>query len=371
MIEGTCDVRFARVREAFRENFSQHAEVGAAVAVHAGGRVVVDLWGGHCDAARTRPWREHTLVDVFSVGKGIATLIVLDAVSRGELELDAPVVRYWPKFGAADKSAITLRQVLAHRAGVPAIREPLPRGAGVDAQRMARALEQQEPWWQPGETHGYHVNTFGYLLNELLRRVSGDTIGRRIARELRASLGADMYLGLPESEFARTAEFQFAEWTPPDPAGLSELQLMRRNAYANPIDLSGAGTVNSSGWRQAEIPSANLHATARGVARVYAALVAGELLPASLLRDATIEHAQGVDRVLDRPSRFGLGFQLTQPERPLGPNATAFGHFGAGGSLGFCDPEAGIAFGYVMNAMGARWQNPRNRALVDSVYASL
>ncbi|HKP58536.1 MAG TPA: serine hydrolase domain-containing protein [Polyangiales bacterium] len=275
MIEGTCDVRFARVRDAFRSNFTQHAEIGAAVAVYVAGRLVVNLWGGHCDPARTRAWHQHTLVDVFSVGKGIATLIVLDAVTRGELALDAAIARYWPEFGTAGKGGITLRHVLAHRAGLPAIREPLPAGAGLDPLRMARALEQQEPWWQPGEAHGYHVNTFG------------------------------------------------------------------------------------------------LHASACGVARVYAGLIEGDLLPASLLHDATREHAQGIDRVLDRPSRFGLGFQLTQPERPLGPNAGAFGHFGAGGSLGFCDPEAGIGFGYVMNDMGSRWQNPRNRALIDSLYASL
>lgn len=140
---------------------------------------------------------------------------------------------------------------------------------------------------------------------------------------------------------------------------------MRRNAYANPIDLSGAGTVNGSQWRQAEIPSANLHAT------VYAALGGGQLLAPELVNEASTEHSNGVDRVLDRPSRFGLGFQLTQPERPRGPNAGPFGHFGAGGSLGFCDREARIGFGYVMNAMGPRWQNPRNRALVDSVYACL
>jgi CubicO group peptidase (beta-lactamase class C family) len=194
-------------------------------------------------------------------------------------------------------------------------------------------------------------------------------------------LGADVHIGLPPSEHGRVAEFWFsgqAPWPEEEPAGLTEAQLMEANAYSNPSGLSGlGGVVNTEAWRRAEIPSTNGHGTARGVARVYSALAAGgavdgvRVVDEGALAAAVVEQVYGEDLVLHRPSRFGLGFQLTQAERPLGPGSRAFGHFGAGGSLGFCDPDAGLGFGYVMNAMGPRWQNPRNRALVDAVYAAL
>jgi CubicO group peptidase (beta-lactamase class C family) len=318
-------------------------------------------------------------VNVFSVGKGIAMLGVLACVERGQLDLDAPIARYWPRFANGGKGAISARQVLSHRAGLPAIRAPLPPGAALDWPRMIAALEEQAPWWEPGSAHGYHVNTFGYLIGEVIRRVSGRTLGALLAERVAQPLEADVHLGLPEREHPRVAEFAFpnlaseAEST----VQLSDEQLMRRNAYRNPPDLSGAGIINSSAWRLAELASTNMHASARGVARIYAALAAGgvfdgqRIASASLLAEARQEHSSGIDRVLDRPSRFALGYQLTQPERPLGPNATTFGHFGAGGSLGLCDPEAEIGFGYVMNELGPRWQNPRNRALLDSVYSCL
>jgi CubicO group peptidase (beta-lactamase class C family) len=377
-IAGVCDQRFAPVGAAFRRNFEERGEIGAAVTVYVGGRKVVDLYGGWASAERTRAWSEDMLVNVFSVGKAIAVLGVLACIERGWLDLDWPIARYWPEFAQADKGAITLRQLLAHRAGLPAIREPMPLGAALDVPRMLAALEQQTPWWTPGSAHGYHVNTFGYLVGECVRRVSGRTLGALLAEQICGPLQADLYLGLPESEHGRVAEFAF----PSHPQTSKNEQatpgeLMRRNAYANPPDVSGAGSVNTRAWRLAELPSTNMHASARGVARIYAALAAGGSLAGQrianreLLREATREHSHGLDLVLERPSRFALGFQLTQPERPLGPNAGAFGHHGAGGSLGFCDPEAELGFGYVMNDLGPRWQNPRNRALIDSVYACL
>ena len=290
---------------------------------------------------------------------------------QGRIDPDGAVARFWPEFAAAGKEAVTVAQVLSHEAGLPAVRRRLPPGAMFDHEVMATALAAQEPWWEPGTAHGYHVNTFGFLVGELVRRVTGRTLGAVIAEDVAGPFEADIHLGLPASEDHRVAEFL---WTGPtfdeaEPAGLEEHALMVHNAYANPGGLSGMGVVNTRAWRAAEIPSTNMHASARGVGRFYETLAAGRLVgPAAL---AVRERVNGEDLVLGRPSRFGLGFQLTQPERPLGPNAGAFGHFGAGGSLGFCDPEAGLAFGYVMNAMGARWQNPRNRALIDAVYRSL
>ena len=377
-IEGVCDRRFAAVRDAFASNFVERGEVGAAVAVSIAGRVVVDLWGGWADARRRRPWRRETLVDFFSVGKAFSAVCTHRLVERGLVDLDAPIVRYWPEFGAAGKEDITLRQVLSHRAGLPALRDPLPEGAMLDWATMIRALERQAPWWPPGTAHGYHVNTFGYLVGEVVRRTTGRTLGSFLRTEVTGPLGADVHIGLPASEHGRAAEFLWPAAPPaPDRAALTDDELMKWNVYWNPPGLSGAGWVNTAAWRAAEIPSTNGHGTARGVARVYAALARGgaidgvRVLAAPVLRSAVAEHSYGLDRVLERPSRFALGFQLTQPERPLGPNAGAFGHFGAGGSLGFCDPEADLAFGYVMNDMGPRWQNPRNRALVDAVYTGL
>jgi CubicO group peptidase (beta-lactamase class C family) len=211
-----------------------------------------------------------------------------------------------------------------------------------------------------------------------VRTTNNQTLGQLLAERICGPLAADVYLGLPEAQHARAVEFAFpAGEIPTPPLNMSDAERMRWNAYSNPPDVSGRGVINTAAWRSAELASTNMHASARGVARLYAALARGGALDGvriadpQLLAEATREHSVGVDYVLERPSRFALGFQLTQPERPLGPNAGAFGHHGAGGSLGFCDPEAGLGFGYVMNTLGPRWQNPRNRALIDAVYASL
>ncbi|HYM56309.1 MAG TPA: serine hydrolase domain-containing protein [Solirubrobacteraceae bacterium] len=364
------------MREALRENLEQRDELGAAVAVILEGRPVVDLWCGWADAERTRPWRQDTLVNVFSVGKALAGLCVLMLVSRGLLELDEPVSRSWPQFAAAGKEQTTVRQLLSHQAGLAAIVRELPEGALYDWDLVTGALAEQAPWWEPGTGHGYHVHTFGFLLGELVRRVAGETIGSFLRREIAGPLGAEVGFGLPARERARRAEYVFEDilvasaergWRSAPDAGL------RERAYLNPPGATGLGTVNTVAWQDAELPSANLHADARGVARVYAALMSEtqSLLDRDLLAQARTEASAGEDLVLGRPSRFGLGFQLTQPERPLGPNAGGFGHFGAGGSLGFADPQARLAFAYVMNRGGPQWQDPRNRALIDAVYEAL
>ena len=366
------------MRRAFVANFAEHGEIGAAVAVMVDGRPVVDLWGGYADAARRIPWRRDTLVNVFSVGKALATVCVLRLVDRGRLALDAAVGRLWPEFAAAGKGTITVRQLLCHRAGLPAIRAPLAPEAIFTWETMTTALAREAPWWPPGTRHGYHVNTFGFLVGEVVRRTAGRTLGRVLRDEIAGPLGADVHIGLLPDAEARTAEFVWPPEMAPEivaasASGDDEARLMIRHTYVNPPGLSGYGVVNTTRWRRAEMPSTNAHATARGIARVYAALAAGgaPLLARATLAEATTEHAAGLDAVLGRPSRFGLGFQLPLPDRPLGPNPGVFGHFGAGGSLGFADPEAHVAFAYVMNRMGPRWYNPTTRRLVDAVYASL
>jgi CubicO group peptidase (beta-lactamase class C family) len=424
-IHGRCDTRFAPVRKALADNFRRHGEVGAAVAITLAGRPVVDLWAGWTDAARTRPWREDTLVNVFSVGKPMAALCVLMLAERGAIALDAPVARWWPEFAAAGKDAITVRMLLAHRAGLPAVREPLPALAMYDRERMAAALATEAPWWEPGRRHGYHVNTFGFLVGELVRRVSGERIGAFFRRAVAAPLAADFHFGLAPADEARVAEHLLPDFDervvahvlasdPPaaERAGRGESggdshaagaasgtgpghatagsadddaidgdgaarRLLVRHVYFNPPGLSGFGTVNTRAWRAAEMPSTNGHATARAVARIYGALACGgaldgvRVVQAGTLAEATAEASAGRDAVLRRTTRFGLGFQLNRAERPLGPSPRSFGHFGVGGALGFADPDARLGFAYAMNLPGPRWQDPRNRALVDALYASL
>ena len=376
MIEGYCDARFAGVREEFARNFTERVERGGAVSIWHDGRVVVDLWGGWSDVARTAPWTQGTIVNFFSVSKALCAIACMRLVDQGRLDLSAPVTRYWPQFAQNGKEAITVRQLLSHQAGLPAIRKPLPDGAALDWTTMVEALAEQAPWWAPGSAHGYHVNSFGFLAGELVRRIDGRSIGTLLREDVAGPLGADIHIGLPPAEHHRVSEFQWPG-NPAKPEITNDAELMHWNTYWNPPGFSGSHWVNHPRWREAEVPSTNGHGNARGITRVYAALANGgevdgiRILSRDAIAAATTEQVNGYDLINNRPSRFGIGFQLTQPERPLGPNLGSFGHFGAGGSLGYCDPEARIAFAYVTNDMGPRWQNPRNRALLDAVYASL
>jgi CubicO group peptidase (beta-lactamase class C family) len=383
---GWCDASFSAVRDAFAANFAERGETGAAACLAVYGTVVADLWGGWAAREPDRPWQQDTLVNVFSVGKGLIAACVARLIGQDRLDADARVARYWPEFGAAGKTAVTLRQLLSHQAGLPALRAPMPDGSVLDWPVMVGALAAEPPWWPPGSGHGYHPNTFGFLAGEIIGRVTGMTVGTMLRREIAGPLGADVHIGLPAAQHRRVAEFTWpwdsgqAGPVRPEALGAGQdpgEQRMIFNAYFNPADLSGAGVVNTAAWRAAEVPSANAHATAAGIARVYAALGGGgavdgvRVVDSGALAAAVAEQVYGDDLVLRRPSRFGLGFQLTQPERPLGPGPRAFGHFGAGGSVGLCDPDAGVAFGYVTSQMGPRWQNPRNRALIDAVFSCL
>lgn len=376
LIDGVCDARFRKVREEFTENFKSRHERGGAVAVWHDGQLVVDLWGGWSDLAREVPWGRDTILNVFSVSKALCAIAVMRLVDQGLLDLDRAVGDYWPEFEQGGKGDVTVRQLMSHQAGLPAIRKPLPEAAALEWDVITGALAEQEPWWKPGSAHGYHVNTFGFLAGELVRRVSGRTIGTLVREDVAEPLGADIHIGLPRAEHYRVSDFRWPG-NPVKPAIDTDNALMRWNTYWNPKGFSGFHWVNTARWREAEVPSTNGHGNARGIARVYAALADGgtidgvRILSGEALVQATTEQVNGPDIINQRPSRFGIGFQLTQPDRPLGPHSGAFGHFGAGGSLGFCDPEARIAFGYVTNDMGPRWQSPRNRALIEAVYDSL
>lgn len=280
-----------------------------------------------------------------------------------------------------------MRHLLTHQAALPAVARALPPGALSQWDVMTEALAAQAPWWEPGAGHGYHVNTQGFLVGEVVRRVTGRTLGAYLRENIADPAGVDFFFGFGPELDGRCAELLPAVATPEseelrrrlsvDPSTLSGLPLMRVNAYRNPPGVSGNDVVNTRSWRAAEVPSTNGHGSARAVARLYSALAGdGELDGVHVLLPATVARviepqADGMDIVLQRPTRFGLGFQLTMPERPLGPSPRAFGHFGAGGSLGFADPDARLAFGYAMNQGRGGWQHKHVRHLMDLVYAAL
>lgn len=386
MIGGACDPRFAPVREEFERNFADRGEVGAALAVTVGGRTVVDLWGGVAESARDRPWRDDSIVMVHSSTKGATALCAHVLASRGRLDLDAPVARVWPEFAAEGKERISVRTLLNHRAGLPAIRERLAPEVMFDWEAMCTALARTAPWWPPGAAHGYHALTFGWLVGEVVRRVAGKSLGRFFRDEIAGPLGLDFWIGLPEA-----AEPRVARLVPPPPATesdpfgrrLLEPGSITRLAFLNPPTLFLATPALQRPIRAAEIPAANGFATARGLAGMYTPLALGghagaiELVDRDTLARMSAVESDGDDRVLAARTRFASGFMKTMCERPsacarLGPNDAAFGHVGAGGSLGMADPVAGVALGYVMNRMGPGiLLNERGQSLVDAVYRCL
>ncbi|MEE8397539.1 MAG: serine hydrolase domain-containing protein [Desulfobacterales bacterium] len=378
-IHGYCDAAFERVRDVFEANFSSQDELGAACAVYVDGTKVVDLWGGHTDPDRSEAWQEDTLVGFYSVGKPLAALCALQLIDSGDLELDLPVCRWWPEFSANGKAKVTLRQLLCHQGGLPAVRKRLPEGAMLDWQLMVQALAEETPWYPPGSRHIYHTNTYGFLVGELVCRISGKTFGDYFDEKISGPLAADVFFGLSAADLPRVARIV---WHPsgdaPDPdildKPMDEAERLVAHSYFNPSGFSSLGVMNTPEWRMATIPSTNGHGTARGIAKIYHILAQGgafgknRLISKDLLAQATQVQSEGPCPVLQRDVSFGLGFQITRPDRRFGPNSRSFGHFGTGGSLGFADPDARLGFGYVMNDIIPRWQNPRNRALVDAVY---
>jgi CubicO group peptidase (beta-lactamase class C family) len=375
-ISGDCDAKFTRVKEAFAANFDDHQEIGAAVSAFVDGRRVVDLWGGWLDETRAKPWDRDTLVNVFSVGKGMLATLIAILVEEGSLDYDVAVSTYWPEFEQQGKGHVTLRELVSHQAGVPGIRAPLTNEDLFDWGHMTGALAAEAPWWEPASDHGYHVNTLGFLAGEVIRRQSGKSVRELFQEHIAGPIDARFYFGAPNNVGTTIADFVFPNINL-EPQLLTDGSPWGALVYANPPGMSGIGIVNTSQWRVALHPSTNGHSNARSLAKIYNVLAHDgsfgnvHLLRPESLRHATSEVVVGDDLVLQRPSRFGCGFQLTQIERPIGPNEHTFGHFGAGGSLGFADPEACVSFGYTMNRFGHRWQDPRNKALIAALYESL
>jgi CubicO group peptidase (beta-lactamase class C family) len=392
IVQGDCHPRFAAVRDEFERNFRERGELGAAVCVTLDGETVVDLWGGFTDRHQTRPWQPVTLTLVWSCTKGAVALCAHVLVTRGLLDLDAPVAHYWPEFAQNGKGDITTRLLLTHQAGLPAIRHPLQPGELYDWRRITDLLAAAEPFWPPGTRQGYHATTFGHLVGEVVRRVSGKELAEFYRDEIAGPLGLDFHLGLPEADEPRVAPTVRADPVPPgetpwrfltqagaDPQGVQAL--IMKNHGRQP------GDQDSRTAHAAVLPSQGGLASAHGLAGLYTPLALGGTFRGVRLVDeetlavlGAVGSASAVDAVLLVGLRFGLGFMKSSDNRrgPAGArdslilSEAAFGHAGMGGSLGFADPTARLAFGYVMNKQGRGvLLNERGQGLVDAVYRSL
>lgn len=383
-IQGTVEDGFGAVADAFAQNFAQRGELGAAFALYVDGRPQVDIWAGIADKASERPWTDETLQLVFSTTKGAAAVCVARLVEAGLVSYDDPVCAHWPEFAANGKESVTVGQMMSHQAGVPYVDEPLSFDQIMDVAPVVDALARQAPVWTPGTAHGYHALTYGWLAGELVRRVDGRTLGQYFADDVAAPLGLEFWIGLPASEEIRVSTLESAP-PPTDP-----------EAFALMMQVMGPGTMgfkaltmngslialdprqnhfNTRAVHATEMPAANGITTARSLARMYAATI-GEVDGVRLVTDDTVdrmraEAVDGPDNCLVVPSRFGMGFMLDGELTPmLGPGS--FGHAGAGGSLGYADPESGVAYGYVMNQMQSGIAgDPRTVALTDAVRACL
>ncbi|MFD1150090.1 serine hydrolase domain-containing protein [Saccharothrix hoggarensis] len=383
-VEGTCADEFAEVRAEFERNFAERGEVGGGVHVTVDGETVVDLWGGD---AGGRPWTEDTITHVWSCTKGATALCAHVLASRGELDLDAPVVRYWPEYGQNGKDGTLVRHLLAHQAGLPAVREPVPPGGMFDWELMTDLLARQEPFWAPGTRHGYHALTFGYLIGEVVRRVAGASLAEFFEKEVSGPLGLDFWLSLPEDLEPLVAPTIPAERGEAVPTMYLAAVTRRESMQALLVANSG-GYVAASNTREAhaaQYGAVGGMSNARGLAQMYRPLaLGGEYNGVRLVDEARVPVMSavvtaGFDAMLLAPSRFSAGFMksvdnhyLPAADRGVVLSEDAFGHSGMGGSLGFAAPASRLSFGYVMTKMGPGvGVNERGQSLVDAVYRAL
>jgi CubicO group peptidase (beta-lactamase class C family) len=393
-IGGTVAPGFEGVREAFARNFAEHGEVGAGFSLVHDGRTVVDLWGGVADAATGAPYTDDTLQLVFSTTKGATAICANLLAQRGELDVEAPVTEYWPEFGQAGKGETPVRWLLGHRAGLPYVNDSIELAECLAWDPAVEALAAMEPLWEPGTAHGYHAVTYGWLVGEVVRRVSGRSLGRFFADEVAGPLGLEFWIGLPAEQEPRVAPLTNRGLGPAAEGaqneGLDDLvsqieQLLGPGSMlvlalggASSMPFIGAGMFNRPEVRAAEIPAANGVTNARSLARMYAAVIGpvegvsdGPLLTPEQVKAAATTQTRGADRVLMFETTFGLGFMTSSEFSPYGGPAS-FGHAGAGGSVGFADPENGLGYGYVMNrTMTNMSGDPRSRGLVAAAYDAI
>ncbi len=392
VVNGFTTEKFSGVRDAFEKLWldDDAIEVGASIAIYHRGEKVASLWGGWTDRERTLPWQESTLVNVYSTSKGLITLGIAALVSAGRLDLDAPVAHYWPEFGAQGKFDITMAQLLSHQAGLCGFDPPAEVADLYDWKKMTYRLAAQRPQWAPGTKSGYHAITWGFLVGEVIGRVTGQMPGPFLRESITDPIGADFLIGLTESELPRCATMigpnHIVRSVTASPAGnpapLEKQQEKQQSLDLIPTNdpaLTPYRDVSSAQWRKAQIPASNGHATADGLARVYAMAAQNgkwqgkEIINKTALDQVnTLEIDNKRDLVLGTHLRRSRGFILNCDDVYMGPSALAFGHSGTGGSIGFADPENEISFAYVMNQMQASGVRPsRAKSLIDTIYAAV
>ena len=402
MISGHCDEKFEKARELFSQSIESGYEVGAAITIEIEGETVLDLWGGADDVLEGTKWQKDTIVNVFSTTKGMAAICLLQLVEQGKLDLDLPVSSYWPEFAQEGKESIPVRYLLCHKSGLCGVRKPLDQGAFCNWELICNELASQKPLWEPGTDHGYQAITYGHLVGEVLRRIDGRTIGNYFKEEISEPLNLDFWIGLPDSEFSRVTNMNPSKPGPmqflfplilklprvlvPGPMkfllDFGDTETPTGAAFSNPpmqMDPEKGMEANTKKWRNAEIPAANGHGTARAIAKIYGVLAnGGSRDGVHVLKPETIEMARqtqsdGRDLVLGGiHSRFGLGFMLGTEHINMGPSEGSFGHGGAWGSLGFADPDNKVSLGFVMNQMHpgiTAWKTATDVA--DLVYSNI
>jgi CubicO group peptidase (beta-lactamase class C family) len=372
---GTCSARFEPLRELFAAKLTSSEDLGASLAVNLDGETVVDLWGGWADEARTVPWTEDTITCVFSTTKTMASLAALVLVERGDLDLDANVANYWPEFAARGKAAIKVRQLLSHTSGVSGWDQPVTIDDLYDWDKSTAMLAAQAPWWEPGTASGYHVLTYGHLLGEVVRRITGQRLGEFFAAEIAGPLGADFHIGVPPSEFHRVANVVPWPSLTFDPTQLDPSSVTFKT-FTGPLNLPENSWTER--WRRADFGATNGHGNARSVARIQSAVACGGAVDGvRLLSPKTINRifevqSDGIDLVLGIKLKIGVGYGLPWPEvLPFVPERRVCFGTGAGGSLVLADADRRLTIAYVMNKM-AVYSNmivaPIAAALVERVY---
>lgn len=372
-IHGPCPDRFGAVKDAFAANFTDAPEglneLGARFSVCIGGEPVIDLWGGHADPARATPFTGTTLAPVYSTGKAVMAILMATAIERGRLAYDERVAALWPAFGQAGKDRITVAQLLSHQAGLSGLTGEFDPAIWFDRQALLDRLCAQAPMWPPGEGSGYHPITVGYLAGELFRLTDGRSMGAALRQDF-AEL--DLWIGLPEAEHGRVAQTRKPSAAP----SLGELDAIKRAAFFDRG--SSPGPRESAAWRQLEIPSANLHGTALGLARMLSVMATGgtldgrRVLSSGVVAEASRERVYGQDRVLPFVMSWGAGFTRNHGLNIFGPNPDAVGHCGWGGSCAFADPATGVSAAYVMTRQSPHLiGDPRAQRLIAALYAAL
>lgn len=375
-IEGTCDERFSAVRAALQRNVDSGAELGASLVIDIDGEIAADLWGGYRDEARSQPWERDTITNVWSTTKTVTSLAALMLADRGELDVDAPVARYWPEFAAAGKDGVLVRHVLSHTSGVSGLDQPAVLEDLYDWDKATARFAAQAPWWEPGTASGYHALNFGHLVGEVVRRISGKSLKQFVADEIAGPLGADFQIGAAEKDWDRIAN---VVPPPPPPFDFSTLDPQSPAVKTMTGPEADAAAANTAAWRLADIGAANGHGNARSVARILSVISrGGEVDGIRLLRPETIglifrEQARGTDLALGVPLRFGIGYGLPLPGlMPAGADEGVCFWGGWGGSVIIMDTARRATISYMMNKMGAGVVgSQRSGEYLQAIYAAL